>query len=677
MRTAPKPLRRWIALLALALAGVGAWAAWQQEAVRTDARPLARRGLGILRDALADGMLQRLYAGTGPGPNPPRITRAQADRQLHDLLASLPWPTWTPAPVKTPPSAHGTTYYVSPRGSDGNDGLSPAHAFATPQAAADVARAGDTVLIAAGLYRGTLIAKASGRPGAPITFGSDGSGPVIIDGSTRVAGWTRGQGDVWSAPIGFRPIAVVADGHALRPSLDGAKGVSPGSGTWAADGGRLVADFGASLGGADPNRADIVVPGSDGAQTVVYFYDRHDLVFNGLTVRGSGASGIWGYGSDVTVSHCNLEFNGKAGINFMAMQGNPNSGNRALDNRVYMNVLLNWPRGNNGFAASGGGWSGGLVFAGSLDGVARGNLVYDNGGEGVISYGSGRGRRTGGTLFEHNVVFDNWSVNMYFDNQPGDTARANLLFDHPADTSQWLKPPSAGYPWNELYKFSVCLMLADEVYSSDGPANLAHTSVYDNLIAGCRIGIRDYAEGRLSTPHGLKHTLIANNTIVLPAHPLPFGGSTYTAGIQLLGNGSADVDSLVANNLLVGGADDAPLLWMLRAPAPGAIVFEHNAYADPATQSGLWLGASSPRRLDLRQWQQALPGDAASLYAQTSPLRGDVAGALADGGFFRLDDARPKPGSGVLGAGVDLSGRFDSALDASSWGKRWSIGALP
>lgn len=667
-------------LLAAAVAGI-AWAAWQHQAVlESGARPLARRGLGLVRSALADGLLQRIYAGGGMGPgepNPPRIAPTLADRQLRQLLAGLPWPTWTPAPVKTPPSAHGTTYYVSTHGSDANNGLSPAHAFATPQAAANVARAGDTVLIAAGLYRGTLIAQASGRPGAPITFGSDGSGPVIIDGSTRVEGWTRGKDGTWSAPIHFRPIAVVADGHALRPSLDGVRGVRAGSGTWAADGARLVADFGSSLGQADPNGADIVVPGSDGAQNVVYFYDRHDLVFNGLTVRGSGASGIWGYGSNITVSHCNLEFNGKAGINFMAMEGNANSGNRALDNRVYMNVLLNWPRGNNGFAASGGGWSGGLVFAGSLDGVARGNLVYDNGGEGVISFGSGAGRRTGGTLFEHNVVFDNWSVNMYFDNQPGDTARANLLFDHPADTSQWLKPPSAGYPWNELYKFSVCLMLADEVYSSDGPANLAHTSVYDNLIAGCRIGIRDYAEGRLSTPHGLKHTLIANNTIVLPAHPLPFGASTYTAGIQLLGNGSADVDSLVANNLIVGSSGDAPLAWLLRAPDAGALRFEHNAYANPATDRPLWLGSSSPRRLGLRQWQQALAGDEASVYAQASPLRGDVAGALADGGFFRLDDARPLPASGLSGAGADLSKRFDSALDATSWGRRWAIGALP
>ena len=681
MHAARKHLRRAVALLALA--GIAATGWWGRHALELELRPVARQGVTLMRSALAAGVFDPLREEGGGGQARPQVRPAVAQRELHELLASLPWPFWTTGTVKTPPAAHGTTYYVSPHGSNDNDGLSPAKAFATPQAAADVARAGDTVLIAAGLYRGTLIAHHSGTPGHPITFGSDGSGPVIIDGSPALGPWSRESGSVWSTPIRYRPIAVVVDGQALRPSLTGVRGVTSGSGLWAvssdrpsAGGDSLVVDFGTGPAASDPDRADIVAPGSDGAQTVVYFYDQHDLVFNGLTVRGSGASGIWGYGSDITVSHCTLEFNGKAGINFMPMQGNANSGNRALYNRVYMNVLLNWPRGNNGFAASGGGWSGGLVFSGSLDGVARGNLVYDNGGEGIISFGSQRGRRTGSTLFEHNVAFDNWSVNMYFDNQPGDTARANILFDHPVDTGLWLKPPSAGYPWNQLYKFSVCLMLADEAYSSDGPANLAHTTVTDNLIAGCRIGIRDYAEGHLTTPHGLKHTLIANNTIILPRDPLPFGGSSYTAGMQLLANGHADVDSRVANNVFVGYSDDTPLVWLMRVPDPDAVRLEHDFYADTATRRGLWLGVA-PRRLDLGAWQQALRNDAASGYADASPLRGHIAESLRRGGFFRLDDARPRAKSGLVGAGANLSARFGSALDDSAWGKHWAIGALP
>ena len=41
-------------------------------------------------------------------------------------------------------------------------------------------------------------------------------------------------------------------------------------------------------------------------------------------------------------------------------------------------------------------------------------------------------------------------------------------------------------------------MLADEENSSDATnnyANLDHTQVYNNILAGCRIAIRDYSEG--------------------------------------------------------------------------------------------------------------------------------------------------------------------------------------
>uniref|UniRef100_E6PUZ5 Right handed beta helix domain-containing protein n=1 Tax=mine drainage metagenome TaxID=410659 RepID=E6PUZ5_9ZZZZ len=386
---------------------------------------------------------------------------------------------WQPTTAVTPPSATGKTYYVNgATGSNSNNGLSPSTAFATPQQAANVVQAGDTVLIAAGIYHSTIYPKVSGAAGKPITFGSDGSGPAIIDGSTPVTGWTQLSGTVWTAPINFTPIAVVVNNTPLKPSQSGVSGVTSGSGLWYASGGILTVDFGSTMGTANPSTADIVVPNNNGAQTVVYFYNNNYLTFNGLTVRGSGAGGIWGYGSNIIVSNCNLEFNGKAGVNFMAMQGNANANNQVLYSRVANNVLLNWPRGNNGFADAGGGWSGGLAFTNSLNGVARGNVVYDNGGEGIISYGSSPGTPTGGTLFEQNVAFDNWSVNMYFDNQPNDIARQNILFNHPMNTNDWLKPPSAGYPWNQLYKYSVGLMLADEYNSSGGSANLANTQVY-------------------------------------------------------------------------------------------------------------------------------------------------------------------------------------------------------
>jgi hypothetical protein len=568
-------------------------------------------------------------------------------------------------------SASGcTTYYVSPTGSDSNNGTSLASAFATPQKAATVVQAGDTVLIAAGTYHGTINMTnyASGAAGEPITFGSLGNGPVIIDGSTPVTRWTPVSGSVYTATPSFTPIAVVINDVALK-QVTSAAAVTSGSGNWYLSGNTITADFGS----ATPATADIVVPDNNGAQTVVYFYDNNYLTFNGLTVRGSGAAGIWGYGSNIIVSNCNLEFNGKAGINFMAMQGNANANNQALYNRVYMNVLLNWPRGNNGFADAGGGWSGGLAFSGSLNGVARGNVVYDNGGEGIISYGSGGGVQTGGTLFEQNVAMDNWSVNMYFDNQPNDIARQNILFDHPMDPNTLMYPPtSSQWSSGSAYSYSACLMLADEYNSSGGPANLANTQVYDNLIAGCRIGIRDYSEGALTNPHGLKNTLIANNTIILPP-TTPQG--TYTAGIYLQDNGTANTGSYLYNNLVIGFDNTEPVVWTQGSgPIPG-ITIDYNAYDNAGDAATFWQGLNTVANLTFAQWQQQTGADAHGQFQD--PLLVDAKAFSASGNTpYDYRNAEPAAGSPLLGAGIALPSYFSSTLTGATRSGNWNIGAF-
>ncbi len=581
-----------------------------------------------------------------------------------------PWQVWQPTTPTTPPSATGNTYYVNgATGSDSNNGLSKATAFATPQKAASVVQAGDTVLIAAGVYHGTINMTnyASGTAGKPITFGSDGSGPVVIDGSTPVTGWTQVSGSVWSAPIKFTPIAVVVNDVPLKPSQSGVGGVTSNSGLWFFGNGTLTVDFGNTT----PSQADIVVPNNDGAQTVVYFYNNNYLTFNGLTVRGSGAAGIWGYGSNIVVSNCNLEFNGKAGLNFMASPG-ANSNNQALYNRVYQNVLLNWPRGNNGFANAGGGWSGGLAFTDSLNGVARGNVVYDNGGEGIISYGSGGGAQTGGTLFEQNVAFDNWSVNMYFDNQPNDIARQNVLFDHPMDPNTLFYPPnSSRWSSGTPYKYSVCLMLADEYNSSGGSANLANTQVYNNLMAGCRIGINDYSEGALTNPHGLKNTLIANNTIILPP-TTPSG--TFTAGIHLQDNGSANSGSSIVNNLIYGFDNTEPVIWYEGTGAVPGVTFDHNAYYNPGMATAFWEGSNTLSYLNFAQWQQATGADAHGMFADpklTAATQFQATGTAP----YDYQNAIPLSGSPVNGAGTPLSA-FSTDLIGAARAGGWNIGAF-
>ena len=75
-------------------------------------------------------------------------------------------------------AAQARTFYVSPAGSDGAPGTSPASAWRT---VARVNRArlrpGDTVLLRGGAaFRNTLMPRHSGRPGRPIAFASYGPG---------------------------------------------------------------------------------------------------------------------------------------------------------------------------------------------------------------------------------------------------------------------------------------------------------------------------------------------------------------------------------------------------------------------------------------------------------------------------------------------------------------------
>src|SRR5690606_35355994 len=62
-----------------------------------------------------------------------------------------------------------TTIYVSPTGNDANSGLSPAAAKATIAGGMSAASAGDTVLVADGVYEGNVITPKGGSAGNPTT----------------------------------------------------------------------------------------------------------------------------------------------------------------------------------------------------------------------------------------------------------------------------------------------------------------------------------------------------------------------------------------------------------------------------------------------------------------------------------------------------------------------------
>ena len=95
------------------------------------------------------------------------------------VMPRAPSATGTPTPITTP--APGSRYYyVSTRGNDANSGTKTLP-FQTINKAANVAKAGDVVLIQAGIYYEDVRPSQSGEPEKYITYENEGDGEVIVD----------------------------------------------------------------------------------------------------------------------------------------------------------------------------------------------------------------------------------------------------------------------------------------------------------------------------------------------------------------------------------------------------------------------------------------------------------------------------------------------------------------
>jgi hypothetical protein len=83
-------------------------------------------------------------------------------------------------------SADALNWYVSPSGSDTNDGRSPLSPFKNIQRGVDVAQPGDTINLASGTYEQDIITKRDGTSSAPITITGPASAVVKGNVASRV-----------------------------------------------------------------------------------------------------------------------------------------------------------------------------------------------------------------------------------------------------------------------------------------------------------------------------------------------------------------------------------------------------------------------------------------------------------------------------------------------------------
>ncbi|HWL51934.1 MAG TPA: chondroitinase-B domain-containing protein [Chthoniobacteraceae bacterium] len=137
--------------------------------------------------SLSDGFNTLSLTGLKPGTQYHyRLLEARPTTQqiAQTVLPARPEETiHTFTTAKTP--GEPRVLHVAPNGDDARSGLSREEAWKTVARAADAAEAGDTVLIAGGVYTGTVRIRASGSPGKPITFKAAPGEKVIFDGAGR------------------------------------------------------------------------------------------------------------------------------------------------------------------------------------------------------------------------------------------------------------------------------------------------------------------------------------------------------------------------------------------------------------------------------------------------------------------------------------------------------------
>ncbi len=197
-------------------------------------------------------------------------------------------------------AAPAATYYVSPAGSDGADGLATNRPWRTVSRVNGAALTpGDTVLFErGGGWRESLEPGASGTPGAPVVFGAYGEGPkpVFLGGEIVAnASFSPVSGTTYQAAFAGEATSVLADqaflfGGTPIAAISSLAAVQARSNSWYWTAGTLYVN----TGGPDP-RTDGRAYTAIVRHNLILARNGSNVVFRGLAVDGSARYNA-GYG---------------------------------------------------------------------------------------------------------------------------------------------------------------------------------------------------------------------------------------------------------------------------------------------------------------------------------------------------------------------------------------------
>ena len=266
----------------------------------------------------------------------------------------------------------GRTLYVAPHGDDARAGLSPAKPLATLGRAAQLAKPGDTVIVAGGVYPESVILKTPGTVAQPIVFrAAAGETPVVTAGA-RPGNWRSAPGSRWTFVARWprRPRYLWENRTVTRymeapdiPTVD----QYPGAFHYDESSKTLYAH---PLSGMSPREADIVAVAKLAPVSRNWFsHDRHannkGFLLRAPYTRIEGFTFCYQYaGVFIWAPHCEVRGNTAYGCQAGIVIHADNA--RVVRNTCFRNDTH------------------GIIQYGVKNAVVRGNFCYDNGPAGPL-----------------------------------------------------------------------------------------------------------------------------------------------------------------------------------------------------------------------------------------------------------------------------------------------------
>ncbi len=524
---------------------------------------------------------------------------------------------------------------------------------------------GDHIRIKAGVYNERLtIASLGGTASEQNRFviGPYGDGEVIINPTdTHLLNWTAYNSTIYRTSYSFgTPDSIVMDDSfkSSRPVYALADCVADGQWYWDSAASMLYVH----TSGQDPvTQRDILVRKLDENNTRfgIYVETEDYVTIYGLTILGAPSIGIYANGSHIKVEKCKIKYCGKNAIT-------PGTFLEVNKCYLYANCMMNWPRGKRW--GSNGGWPTAVNIGDG--GSITGSIVAETGGEGINRYGGD----SSAILIEDNIVYNNWSINIYVDNHPNATIRRNLIFcsginfDDVIDVAHI--PAGSTEETVRRRLRGTGIGLGDET-QAHAVATSENHNIYNNIIIACRYGFDHYNQASGS---GWKNFSIYNNLIILPDYDSALVNDTFY-GFRVRNPGS-NVATNIKNNIVIGNHSSGYLVdYLTSSQTDSGIIWDNNLwyhdnnalpfkYKTAAVNFTSWVGAVTNGDNSLNEDPQ-LEMTVFSNWSQQGYNEDTVS----------IADFHPQDTSPCFNGGEDLSSLFTTDYN-SNLRSGWTIGAF-